>query len=108
MKQICKFNLNADFKQTAPNLSTDLQKALQEKVIPSTGVELEHNEIQNSSDVGIRVRDNFEAIEAQRYLTDLGKKAAKVEKGIKADEAAKAAERAKTAAYVNPSAPKTE
>lgn len=90
MKQTCKFNRTADFKQTAPNLSTDLQKALQEKVIPSTGVELEHNEIQNSSDVGIRVRDNFEAIEAQRYMTELGRKAAKVEKGMKADAEASA------------------
>lgn len=94
MRQICKFSKKADFKETAPNLSTDLAKALQEKVIPSTGVEFEHNEIQNSSDVGMRVRDNFEAIEAQRYMTDLGRKAAKVEKGMKADAevAAKAAD----------------
>lgn len=84
MRQTCKYSKNKDFKQTAPNLSVDLAMALKDKVIPSTGSEVEHNELESSSAIGMRVRDNFEAIEAQRAITALGKEVAAAEKAAKA------------------------
>lgn len=84
MKQICKFHKSKDFVQTKPNLSVNLAQALETKAIPSTGTEVEHNEIETSDGIGMRVRDNFEAIEAQRAYTAQGKAAAKAEKEAKA------------------------
>lgn len=84
MRQKCKFSKDRDFKQTAPNLSVDLAMALKDKVIPSTGSEVEHNELESSSAIGMRVRDNFEAIEAQRAITAHGKEVAAAEKAAKA------------------------
>lgn len=84
MKQKCKFDKNRDLKQTAPNLSIDLSQALKDKVIPSSGTQIEHNELESSSAIGMRVRDNFEAIEAQRMITAQGKAIAAAEKAAKA------------------------
>lgn len=91
MKQICKFNKKRDFVETKPNLSVNLSQALESKAIPSTGTEVEHNEIETSDGIGMRVRDNFEAIEAQRFITAQGKAQAKADKDAKAK-----AEQAKT------------
>lgn len=84
MKQICRFNKKRDFVETKPNLTVNLSQALESKAIPSTGTEVEHNEIETSDGIGMRVRDNFEAIEAQRYITAQGKAQAKAEKEAKA------------------------
>lgn len=93
MRQKCKYDKNRDLKQTAPNLSIDLSQALKDKVIPSSGTQIEHNELESSSAIGMRVRDNFEAIEAQRMITAQGKAIAAAEKAAKAaaEKAAKAA-----------------
>lgn len=90
MKQNCKFDRKRDFKQTAPNLSINLSQALESKAIPSSGTEIEHNELETSDMVGIRVRDEFEAIEAQRFITAQGKAIAKAEKEAKAQAEAEA------------------
>lgn len=90
MRQKCNFCKDKDFKETAPNLTIDLAVALKDRVIPSTGAEFEHNELENSSAIGMRVRDNFEAIEAQRQITAIGKAAAAEAKAAKAAAAADA------------------
>lgn len=87
MRQICKFNKKRDFVETKPNLSVNLSQALESKAIPSTGVEVEHNEIETSDGIGMRVHDNFEAIEAQRLITAQGKAQAKAENDAKAKAA---------------------
>lgn len=88
MRQKCKFSRIRDFRQVAPNLSINLSQALESKSIPATGTDVEFNEIESSANIGDRVRDCFEAIEAQRAITALGKAIAAQEK---ADKAAKVA-----------------
>lgn len=91
MRQNCKFNSKSDFKESAPNLTVNLAQALESKAIPSTGTEVEHNELETSSAIGMRVRDNFEAIEAQRAITAQGKAQAKAEKAAAEKAAAEKA-----------------
>lgn len=107
MKQKCRFDSKKDFKKTAPNLSIDLARALADHVVPSTGVEVEHNGIESSSDVGDVVRDPFQAIQAQREITRIGKVAMQEHKAAQAKAeaekaAAQAAAQAKATADVNP------
>lgn len=89
MRQICRFNDKKDYVECSPNLSVNLSKAMEEHVIPASGTQLEYNDIERSSDVQGRVRDNFDAIEMQRAIMAKGKSDA-------------AAERAAAAAAVNP------
>lgn len=96
MKQKCKFNKKRDIREVAPHLGIDLAKTLDNRMVPATGTELNYNDIQHPSDIIGRVRDTFDAIDAQRAALAEGKAAAAKAKAdaaakAKADSAAKAA-----------------
>ena len=73
MKQVCKHNPKKDIREVAPNLSIDLAKTLDNKMVPATGTELSYNNIQNPSDIVGRIRDTFDAIDAQRSAIKQGR-----------------------------------
>lgn len=69
MKQICKFDKNRDLKEVVPGLAPNLKIAMQEHVVLDTGISPEYNNIDDPANIIGRVRDVFDAVEAQRALT---------------------------------------
>ena len=68
MKQICRFNKNRDLKEVVPGLTPNLKIAMQEHVVLDTGITPEYNNIDDPANIVGRVRDVFDAVEAQRAL----------------------------------------
>lgn len=68
MIQKCKFDKNRDIQETIPNLSIDLEKAVENHVVKDTGIMPEFNMIQDSDEVGAIIRDNFQAIDSRRAI----------------------------------------
>lgn len=68
MRQICKFNKDRDLKEVVPGLAPNLKIAMQEHVVLDTGVSPEYNNIDDPVNIIGRVRDVFDAIEAQRSI----------------------------------------
>lgn len=86
MKQKCKFCKERDKREVAPSLGIDLAKSMETKVIQGTGTEDHSNGIELPSDVYGRVRDQFEAIDAQRAIMARGKAEAAQAAAAKAAE----------------------
>lgn len=68
MKQICKFNKDRDLKEVVPGLAPNLKIAMSEHVVLDTGVSPDYNNIDDPANIVGRVRDVFDAVEAQRAL----------------------------------------
>lgn len=68
MKQICRFNRKRDLKEVVPGLTPNLRIAMQEHVVLDTGISPEYNNIDDPANILGRVRDVFDAVEAQRAL----------------------------------------
>lgn len=68
MRQKCKFNKDRDLKEIVPGLTPNLRIAMQEHVVLDTGISPEYNNIEDPANIVGRVRDVFDAIEAQRSI----------------------------------------
>lgn len=68
MKQICNYNKERDLKEVVPGLTPNLKIAMQEHVVLDTGISPEYNNIDDPANIIGRVRDVFDAVEAQRAL----------------------------------------
>lgn len=73
MIQICKFNPARDIRKTVPDMSVDLASAIASGVVLDTGMIAEHNDIDSPSSVIGRVRDVFDAFEAQKNILNKGR-----------------------------------
>lgn len=73
MRQICKFNSVCDLQKTVPDMSVDLEGAIESGIVLDTGMIAEHNDIDNPASVIGRVRDVFDAFEAQKNLLSKGR-----------------------------------
>lgn len=73
MIQICRFNPKRDFQKTVPDMSVDLAAAIESGVVLDTGMIAEHNDIDSPSSVIGRVRDVFDAFEAQKNILNKGR-----------------------------------
>lgn len=73
MKQICKFNSKRDIRKTVPDMFVDLAGAIESGVVLDTGMIAEHNDIDDPSSVIGRVRDVFDAYEAQKRILSSGR-----------------------------------
>lgn len=73
MKQVCKFNSVRDIQKTVPDMSIDLAAAIESGVVLDTGMIAEHNEIDNPACIIGRVRDVFDAFEAQKNILAKGR-----------------------------------
>lgn len=73
MKQICKYNKNRDLKEVVPGLTPNLKIAMQEHVVLDTGITPEYNNIDDPANIVGRVRDVFDAVEAQRAMLSSAK-----------------------------------
>lgn len=73
MRQFCKFNSNRDFRKSVPDMSVNLAAAIESGVVLDTGMISEHNDIDSPSSVIGRVRDVFDAFEAQKNILNKGR-----------------------------------
>lgn len=75
MKQICKFNPKADIQRVQPSSSPDLKGCIRNGIVRNTASECFYNEQKTTSDVGGRIYDQFDVVEAQGALDNMRKKA---------------------------------
>ena len=73
MKQKCKFCKERDVREVSPHLAIDLGECLRNGTVPSGATEPVYNDIENTSDVGGRVSDVFQSIDAERAAMAQGK-----------------------------------
>lgn len=73
MRQFCIFDPARDFKMTVPDMAVDLAAAIESGVVLDTGMIAEHNDIDSPSSVIGRVRDVFDAFEAQKNILNKGR-----------------------------------
>lgn len=73
MRQFCNFDSLRDIKKTVPDMSVDLAAAIDSGVVLDTGMIAEHNDIDSPASVIGRVRDVFDAFEAQRNILNKGR-----------------------------------
>lgn len=67
MRQKCKCDKKRDLGYTIPDLAIDITEAVTTGVIKQTQVGVEsYNMMQDTDEIGLAVRDNFTAMDAQR------------------------------------------
>ena len=67
MKQVCKCDKSRDLGYTIPDLAIDISEAITTGKITQTIVGIEsYNMMQDVDEIGLAVRDNFTAMDAQR------------------------------------------
>lgn len=76
MKYKTKFNENKDLNRVVPNLSISIKESVETGAIKDTGYIPEYNGIESTDKIIGRVRDNFEAVEAMKYVSSAGRKQA--------------------------------
>ncbi len=73
MKYNYKYNKQRDRAQVVPGLSICLKEAVETGAIKDTGYIPEYNQIEDNNKILGRIRDNFEAVEAMRFVSKYGK-----------------------------------
>lgn len=73
MRYTINFDSSRDIQAPVPDMSVDLAAAIESGVVLDTGMIVEHNDIDNPSSVLGRVRDVFDAFEAQKKILNAGK-----------------------------------
>lgn len=68
-----KFNPQKDIMRAVPDMSVDLAAAIESGVVLDTGMIAEHNDIDSPASVIGRVRDVFDAFEAQKRILNAGR-----------------------------------
>lgn len=68
-----KFNPQKDIMRAVPDMSVDLAAAIESGVVLDTGMISEHNDIDSPASVIGRVRDVFDAFEAQKRILNAGR-----------------------------------
>lgn len=72
------FNKKTDIAETTPGLSIDINAAIKNHVVEDTGVKPEYNDISEPGHVIMRLRDEFDAIDAARAIEKHRRKAGAV------------------------------
>lgn len=65
----CNYDPVKDIDKTQPNLSVDLKLAITEGIVRDTGEIPYHNDIEDPTTISGRVNDVFEAMDADRSLS---------------------------------------
>ena len=73
MKQLCVFNKDTDLCRAVPGLAVDLSLAVENGVVLDTGIDAQYNDVEDPAHIHGRVRDAFQAIDAQRSVLATGK-----------------------------------
>lgn len=73
MRYFPKFDSARDIQKTVPDMSVDLAAAIDSGVVLDTGMIVEHNDIDNPASIVGRVRDVFDAFEAQKKILAAGR-----------------------------------
>lgn len=69
----CFFDPKRDIRATVPDLSCNLRQAVENGVVVDSGSAPEFNNIEDVYSIRSRVRDAFDAVEAQRALISSSK-----------------------------------
>lgn len=75
MRQICKYNKKADIQPVKPGLGCDLRGAIRNGIVRDTSGIAFYNQQESTREVGSRIRDQFDVVEAQGALETMRKKA---------------------------------
>lgn len=75
MLQKPKYRKGADIEPVQPSSDPDLKGCIRNGIVRNTASECFYNEQKETSDVGVRVRDQFDVVEAQGTLHAMRKKA---------------------------------
>lgn len=75
MRQICKYRKGVDIQRVQPASGADLKGAIRNGIVRNTATECFYNEQKETSEVGSRIRDQFDVVEAQGALEHMRKKA---------------------------------
>lgn len=73
MRYSCPFDSSRDIRKTVPDMSIDLAAAIESGVVLDTGMIAEHNDIDSPASVIGRVRDVFDAFDAQKRILAAGR-----------------------------------
>lgn len=76
MRQICKYNKKADIQPVKPGLGCDLKGAIRNGIVRDTSATAFYNQQETTDEVGSRIHDQFDVVEAQGALESMRKKAA--------------------------------
>lgn len=68
MKCVCRFNPITDIRQTVPGQSIDIVESIKTGTVGTTAKESFSNALDEIDKVGKRVKDTFDALEAQGIL----------------------------------------
>lgn len=73
MVYTCEYDPTRDIMKTVPDMAINLEAAIESGVVLDTGMIAEHNDIDSPSSVIGRVRDVFDAFEAQKNILAKGR-----------------------------------
>lgn len=73
MRTKCVFDPLRDIQKTVPDMAIDLAGAIESGVVLDTGMIAEHNEIDSPASIIGRVRDVFDAFDAQKRILNAGR-----------------------------------
>lgn len=74
MKQICKYKKGADIQRVQePSIGSDLKGMIRNGIVRNTATECFYNEQKETSQVGSRIRDLFDVVEASGALDSMKK-----------------------------------
>lgn len=75
MKCICKYKKGADIEPVQISDNPDLKGMIRNGVVRNTATECFYNEQKETSEVGGRIRDQFDVVEAQGTFDNMRRKA---------------------------------
>lgn len=82
LEQSCVYDPLRDCMEVIPDLGVDINDMLQTGIVKDSGETLDNNGIDDPSKIIGRVRDNFDAMDAQRIIKKYGRSSAKANDAV--------------------------
>lgn len=80
--QVCKYDARKDVEKVRSGLAVSIDDMLQTGIVKDAGETLDNNGIDNPERIIGRIRDIFDALDAQRIIKKHGRKPAKAQTEI--------------------------
>lgn len=73
MKQTCRFCCARDCGKVLEGLAPDINKLIETHQVPASGVDVAYNQLEEISQVGVRINDDFDMLMVMRGMKSLSK-----------------------------------